>query len=320
MAGLHFGKSRWDEIPQVLGLTVDDGGVMSGHWQGMSVNAYFSSRQDKYGAINHRTDVAMPFDPPLGVQGLESAELWSILVDPRLSADFEASAKDLGMFAASIGDGGIHGSWGHYEGAPERYRAAFELFAWAAQMILARRAKNPPPWELEIAETWPALAQGWGLALDVRRGAMTGTVRGRPTKVCLGSHEGAFITRVEIAVPTPTGCELSLARQDGDGFFSKLFRGQDVVVGDPAFDAAFIVKGEPESFVRAALTPAARAHVLELTRTGCAITLKEGTLIAWSKERITDRERVDALMKAALSASLALCPEPTPHALPRPYR
>ncbi len=320
MAGLHFGKSRWDEIPQVLGLTVDDGGVMSGHWQGMSVNASFSSQEDNHGAIGHRTDLGMPFDPPLGVHGLPSAELWMLIVDPRLSADFEASTKGLGMFAASIGDGGIWGRWGHYEAAPERYRAAFELFAWAAQIILARRAKNPPPWELEIAETWPALAQGWGLALDVRRGAMTGTVRGRPTKVCFGSHGFASTTRVEIAVPVPTGCELSLARQDGDGFFSKLFRGQDVVVGDPAFDAAFIVKGDPESFVRAALTPAARAHILELTRTGCAITLQDGALIAWVKERITDRERVDALMKAALAASLALCPEPNPGAPPLPYR
>ena len=145
MAGLHFGKSRWDEIPQVLGLTVDDGGVMSGHWQGMSVHAYFSSRQDKYETINHRTDLGMPFDPPLGVQGLESAELWTLLVDPRRSADVEASATGLETSAASIGDGGI-----------------------------------------------------------------SGTVRGRPTKVCLGYHEGAFTTRVEIAVPVPTGCELSL--------------------------------------------------------------------------------------------------------------
>ncbi|MES2638560.1 MAG: hypothetical protein V4850_03735 [Myxococcota bacterium] len=316
MAGLHFGKSRWDEIPSVLGLTVDSGGVMSGLWQGMSVNAYFSSRHDKYGTMLHRTDVGMPFDPPLGVQVLESAELWTELVDPRLSADFEASAKGLGMFAASIGDGGIRGSWGHYEAAPERYRAAFELFAWAAQIILARRANNPPPWEIEIAQSWPALAQGWGLTLDVRRGMMTGTVGGRPMQVCLGDYEGAFTTIVAIAVPVPAGCELSLARQDGDGFFAKLFRGQDVVLGDPAFDAAFVVRGAPESFVRAALTPAARAHILELTRTGCAITLKEGALVAWAKERITDGERVDALMQAALAASLALCPEATSGAVP----
>ncbi len=48
--------------------------------------------------------------------------------------------------------------------------------------------------------------------------------------------------------------------------------------------------------------------------------LKEGALIAWAKERITDRERVDALMKAALAASLAQCPRPTPGAPPLPYR
>jgi hypothetical protein len=215
---------------------------------------------------------------------------------------------------------GLYFGKSRWDEIPQTLGLTVDLFAWAAHIVLDRRAKNPPPWELEIAATWPALAQGWGLQLDARRGAMTGTVRGRPTKVGLDYHNGAFTTRVEIAVPVPAGCELSLARQDGDHFFAKLFRGQDVIVGDAAFDAAFVVKGEPESFVRGALTPAARAHILGLTHTGCSITLKDGALIAWSKEQITDRERLDALMKSAYAATLALCPEPTPGAPPLPYR
>jgi hypothetical protein len=286
----------------------------------MSVNAHFSSRQDKYGTINHRTDVAMPFDPPLGVQGLESAELWTRIVDPELRAKFEARADRLRMSETIIGDGGIRGTWSHYESEVERYREAFDLFAWAALIILDRRAKNPPPWELEIAATWPGLAQHYGLELDVRRGVMRGTVHGRRTQVGLGYHDGEFTTCVEIAVRVPAGYELSLARQDSDGFFAKLFRGQDVVVGDPAFDAAFVVKGEPEPFVRAALTPSARMHLLELTHAGCSITLKKGTLVVWTKERIIERERIDELMKTAYAAALALCPEPTPGGPQAPYR
>jgi hypothetical protein len=319
MVGLYFGKSRWGEIPRTLGLTVD-GGVMSGPWQGMHVDARFYNQEDAQRTVHHYTEVGMPFDPPLGVRGLESAELWTRIVDPQLSADFEARANGLGMSNAFIGDGGIRGTWAHYESGVERYRAALDLFAWAAHIILDRRAKNPPPWELEIGETWPVLAKHWGLQLDVRRGAMTGTVRGRPTKVGLGYHKGEFTTRVEIAVPVPAGCELSLARQDGDGFFAKLFRGQDVVVGDPVFDAAFVVKGEPESYVRAALTPSARTHVLELTHAGCSITVKDSTLVAWTRERIIDRDRLDELMKTAYAAASALCAEPTAGGPQTPYR
>jgi hypothetical protein len=319
MAGLYFGTSRWDQIPQTLGLTVDQG-VMSGLWQGMRVDAHFYNQEDPHRTIHHYTGLGLPFDPPLGVQGLESAELWTRIVDPQLCADFEARATALGMSEAFIGDGGIRGTWPHYESGVERYRAAFNLFAWAAHIILDLRAKNPPPGELEIGATWPVLAKHWGLELDVRRGAMTGTVRGRPTKVGLGFQKGELTTRVEIAAPVPVGCELSLARQDGDGFFAKLFRGQDVVVGDPAFDAAFVIQGEPEPFVRAALTPSARTSILELTRAGCSITLKEGVLTVWTRERLIDRDRLDELMKTAYAATAALCPDPTAGAPPAPYR
>lgn len=210
-----------------------------------------------------------------------------------------------------IGDGGLGGRWFHYESRVDRYRAVFDLFARTAHGILERRARNPPPWELEIAARWPALAQGWGLQLDPRRAAMSGLVRGRPTSVGMEMKDGVIVTRVEIAAPAPPGCRLSLARQDGgDGFFSRLFRGQDVIVGDPAFDAAFVIKGEPETFVRAALTPQARQAILGLAHASCSISVDDGKVVAWARSLLTDHEHIDALMKSAFTAATELCPEP----------
>ena len=148
---------------------------------------------------------------------------------------------------------------------------------------------------------------------------MTGTVRGRTTSARVINQHGTLLTCVAVEVPVPAGCEMSLSRQE-DGFFKKMFRGQDINVGDPAFDAAFVIKGKPEAFVRDALTPTAREQILGIEHAGCSITLAEGVLKALSKDLLTTGEHLDGLMKAAYSAALALWPEPDRNAAQTPYR
>ena len=218
-----------------------------------------------------------------------------------------------------IGDGGFFGTWNHYEESAERYRAVFELFASAAPIFIAKRREHPPAWIVALETTWPSLAQGWGLQLDVARAKMTGVVRGLPTMVEVRQHAQGRATGVEVTVPLPAGCELRLKKQDGDGFFDRLFRGQDVKVGDPTFDDAFVIKGEPEEFVRAALSPIVRQQLLYLLNAGVALTLEKGKLIALARGVLTDREQLDQLMKAAYTAATSLYPQPSggPQA---PYR
>lgn len=196
------------------------------------------------------------------------------IVDPAFEADVEARTKAVGLDDLWFGDGAIAAELDRYGEDPEKYRAAFDILTWAARTVMDRRAKNPPQRELAIGAAWPALARGWNLRLDVRRGLMEGTIRGRQTSARVVVEQGAVTTHVDVAVPLPAGATLSLTRQK-DGFFSKLFRGQDIVVGDPVFDQTFVIKGEPEAFVRAALTPAAREQILHLTQAGASITLKD---------------------------------------------
>lgn len=75
MAGLHFGTSHWDEIPQALGLTVE-GGEMKGLWQRMPVLAYFTNRfNQQTQQYDYYTRLRAILDPPLGLQGLENGKL-----------------------------------------------------------------------------------------------------------------------------------------------------------------------------------------------------------------------------------------------------
>ena len=319
MAGLHFGTSTWDNIPQTLGLSVV-GGVMKGLWQGTPVQASFTNRYDQQTQkYYYFTCLQADLDPPLGLQGLENGEAMKRIVDPPFRADVEARAKELGLHDLWLGDSSVYAEYRNYASDPALYRVAFDTLTWAAKIIMDRRAKNPPEWERAIASAWPALAQAWNLRLDARRGLMEGNVAGRETSASVVVKEGEVMTFVHVATPSPPGCSLSLTHQK-NGFWSKLFRGQDVIVGDPAFDAAFVVKGEPEPFVRAALTPSARAQIMGLTHAGASITLEHGKLAAWTNQLLTNREHLDALMKASFSAAEALCSPEAPLVSPTPYR
>ncbi len=318
MAGFYFGTSRWDNIPQTLGLSVV-GGVMKGLWQGTPVQASFTNRYNQQTQnYSHYTCLQADLDPPLGLDGLEHGEAMKRIVDPTFRADVEARAKPFYLYV-SISDGSVYAEHAEYASNPEYFRAAFDILAGAATTIMDRRAKNPPEWERAVASEWPALAQGWGFRLDARRGVMWGNVRGRETSASVVVKEGEVMTFVHVETPLPPGCHLSLTHQKS-GFWAKLFRGEDIIVGDPAFDAAFVIKGEPEEFVRAALTPSAREQIMELTHSGASITLEGGKLAAWTNQLLTNREHLDALMKASFSAAEALCSPKVPLVSPIPYR
>jgi hypothetical protein len=311
VAGFYFGKSRWDEIPQALGLTVVEG-ALTGAWRGVvPVQARFDNAFQRYNANTsegdyvHYTLLSARLDPPLL---LPDPEHFRRVVDQGLRDEVARRAQLLGLSSYGFGDQAVSAQWQHYEENAERYRAAFELLAWAAQTIQARRAADPPRWELEVRHAWPGLAQAWGLSLDPRRGQMEGGLRGRSLVARLAAEQHGMVTEVRVSVALPAGTTMSLVRQEGDGFWKRLFRGQDIQVGDAAFDDAFIIKGEPEPVVRSLLGPLARRKILGLVSTSAAFELKDGTLTTWGPDCSADPARLDALLKASLEAAEAICP------------
>ncbi len=143
VAGLYFGKSRWDDIPRALGLTAQDDGRMRGVYRGHPVEASFDNEHDvQRDTYAHITSVWLKFDPLLGVVGLESDELFDRIAEPALRTEVRARATALGLRDVIIGDGGLSGRWWTYESGVERYRAVFELFAWADDHFGTPR--NPP--------------------------------------------------------------------------------------------------------------------------------------------------------------------------------
>src|SRR5262245_51539197 len=125
MAGFSFGASRWDDIPQALGLGVE-GGVLTGAWNGVTrVRATFynehvpaSGGRDDY--YNHYTTLSAVFDPPLlmGVlaprrPGVDAAH-YARVFDPQIVHELDARTKALGL-AWDATDEALSGTWSDYE-------------------------------------------------------------------------------------------------------------------------------------------------------------------------------------------------------------
>jgi hypothetical protein len=317
MAGLAFGTSRWDGIPAALGLRVE-GGILMGQWNGLAVRAVFANEYDRErDTYYHSTSLSAWFDPPLflglgDVRGLDSEHRNRVL-DKNLLRQLEASVVNATQLSDYwLNARGVDGKWWRHEGLPERYRIAFDALTHTAHVILARRAADPAAWEQTVHANWPDVAKAWSFQVDPRRYRLSGKVHGRDVIVCPtidrdpgGSETAVFTTKVQIQVGLPAGTALSLSRQDGDGFFRRLFRGQDVILGDPAFDAAFVVKGEPESFVRSALGPSVRAHLKSLRASGYGVTLHDGVLDVVAPSFTSQGAELDELLKRAFATATA---------------
>jgi hypothetical protein len=198
-------------------------------------------------------------------------------------------------------------------------RAGLEQVGRVAEVLLAQRARAPAPWEPAMRAAWSAVARSWGLSFDPARVSMTGEVRGLGLEVraTIEPHPDTsrrpthLTTRFKFTFPRPLGCQLSLAKQASDtgvvrGLLNRVFGGQDIVVGDAAFDAAFIVKGEPEALVRAALTPEARQRLLVVRARFDAMSVEDDVLTAWAPEVAVDPAGLDDLLKCTFAAADAL--------------
>ena len=81
---------------------------------------------------------------------------------------------------------------------------------------------------------------------------------------------------------------------------------QDIRIGDPTFDARFIVRGQPEPAVRAALTPEVRARLVSLQERAPSLTVEDDHLRADAAWFVSAPEHLHAAITAVAQAGAAL--------------
>ena len=195
---------------------------------------------------------------------------------------------------------------------PDALRAGFAVVGRVADLVLAWRTQDPAAWEPALRSCWAEVAERRGLRFDPARVAMTGHVRGLPVEVVarLAYEPTRLTTAFRVGFGHPLGCSLSLAKDAERGalgtLFHRFFGGQDILVGDPAFDAAFVVRGEPVDKVRAVLAPPARACLLGLLARFPAIHVEDDALTFTADELVVSADTLEALVDQGLVAAGAL--------------
>ncbi len=124
------------------------------------------------------------------------------------------------------------------------------------------------------AAGWQGAADHLGLVYSPGKGfsgrSITGTMVTHPVRIDAvnrgGGNSQHVVTRFRVSYP-PLGIGLSLRREHAFGRLTKLFGAQDVEVGDPVFDEAFLIKTSDPARAAALLTPAVRDSLLRLLAT-----------------------------------------------------
>jgi hypothetical protein len=149
------------------------------------------------------------------------------------------------------------------------HRLLDHLQRLAAALEAAREALPLPPDLRDVADDWGRLAARLDLDLHPTLPALSGARRGRGVRVsCLRTREG-FRAEVQLQLrPHPdTGLHLS-PQAAAEGAWTA---GQDIEVGDRAFDDAHVIKGYDPMVVRELIGPQVRAALTDVAAMGALV-------------------------------------------------
>ncbi len=197
---------------------------------------------------------------------------------------------------------------------PAEVAARLDRLVWVAEQMAARRARIPPtPAEHARHDAWRAAGEAHGLVFDPSARMLRGQIPGGSVAVGAesrlramhveGSHPPSYTTFVA-TFAQPLGLELYV---DAAGVFNWLSElvGQDITIGDAAFDRAFRVRGAPEDAVRRKLAPAASA-LAGLAARGWAVVITDRQASLLRPERAETQSDIEAALALAMPALRAL--------------
>ncbi len=249
--------------------------------------------------------------------------------DPELDAAYEIKAADPGLVARLfqvpylrealmwhahhapmkpwVGDGQVYASVKRVVTDPGALATTLDNLVDLARRVLAARAQiGPSEGERAVQEQWRQVAERRGLALDVEGTRMSGRTEGVYVEVDAQLVKQQRWTVFTVRFDRPLGASLKMTRQSSLHSIGKLLGMQDIEVGDPAFDARFLIKGSPPDRVRALLTPEVRARLAELSDRASALEVHDDRLEARVGWLVAQAADVDSGLAMVARAGAAL--------------
>lgn len=137
-----------------------------------------------------------------------------------------------------------------------------------AGILIARNRAQLRDKLAEVKESWKPL-EGSGLTLSTHDGrtVLSGELDGITCRVSVISDLVHYAHTKIVATPIPSAAKVELGVHPSPGGIMGKVRswlGQDIEIGDEAFDAAFLVSGDPKSAPKAFLSDGIRENLTVL--------------------------------------------------------
>lgn len=147
---------------------------------------------------------------------------------------------------------------------------------------------------------------------------MTGTVDGSPAEIhsytkSSGKNSTRY-TRYTLGFPS-IGVGLKLSRQSGVGLLLKVLGTQDIEIGDPAFDEAFIVQSADPQAARAVLTPGTTMMLNRLIAVHPEVVVTDDQLVLDRRGTVRNPDTLVSTLRRLASAATVLGDSGTSDAL-----
>jgi hypothetical protein len=341
MFGWFRSSDDWGDVPKALGVQVDGRGLLRGFWGGVELLGSHATERETVDEDGRQVEYEYKvtrfyarFDPKLRL-GLSIAADTALsrfirwvssnrdveIGDPAFDKAFYVASREPdaarsllnGAVATelvcararhsnvTVNDEDLCVTEAGWVVAPATVASAFEVVGRSAAAILSSRRGLVLPWEVELRERWASALSALGLSFDPVRLDARGVIDGMFVTVEVDDGQ-TLATVVTVTAPASFARGLRVFRQE-QGALSRWFRGQDIVVGVPSFDDAFVVKGEDEAEVRAVLSGDAAFRLAQLSHGG-AVTIENNTLTVRSPKLET--ELVGAMVEACVGAATAM--------------
>lgn len=184
---------------------------------------------------------------------------------------------------------------------------------WSARLLLGASSA-----ERALQASWGPIAAARGLSLDLAAGRMMGRVDGVHVEMGMELRGDQRWTVLTARFDRRLGVSLRLTRQTSLSGVARLLGAQDIVVGDPVFDARFVVKGAPEASVRALLGPEVRARLVQLEESATSLGVADDHLTAELGWLLVEPTWIERALVSVARAAASL--QQTPHRELDPYR
>ncbi|MEA2010032.1 MAG: hypothetical protein U9N78_04940 [Actinomycetota bacterium] len=165
----------------------------------------------------------------------------------------------------------------------------------------------------QMNAAWQSAAETLSFSFEagsMRNGpTISGRVEDRPADVHSytkrSGRNSTRYTRYTVEFP-PIGVGLRLSRQAGLGQFLKIMGTQDIVIGDPTFDEAFIVKSTDPQAIRAVLTPGRTMALNQLLAVHPEVVVSDDRIVVDRRGGVRDTDVIVSTLRRIASVANVL--------------